>query len=622
MNYKVEFYILLACIHKKRSGMEEIMDNRVLLQEGSEQEDELTKEFERDSHHSLRLLLHIYKGNYTKLLVSALFFVIKHTPSWAMPIAIAAIVDAATTPQKYSEHAITVNVIIMVALIIQNIPTNYVYVKMYSLAIRNVEARLRESLIRKLQQLSISYHKSMQSGRLQSKIMRDVEAVENMSTQIFTSLLAILVNIIVAFSIVISKNVVVFLFFLVTIPIAVITIILFRNKIRERNHEFRREMEETSAKVVEMVDMIPFTRAYSVEETEINRLTTQINKVAVKGYRLDVIQSLFGSVSWVVFQLFQVLCLAFTGTLAYRGKISVGDIVLYQTYFTTIVNCISQIANLVPIFTKGMESLYSIGDILTVHDIEQNKGKEKIKELAGNYDFEDVSYSYEPGLRKVLNHFSLHVKQGETIAFVGASGAGKTTIMNLIIGFFKPTEGNFYIDGKNACGLDMQNYRRFMAVVPQESILFTDTLLNNITYGMDCVDQNKLERVLVQASIRELVDSLPDGLNTIISERGNNLSGGQKQRISIARALLREPDVILLDEATSALDSISEKKIQDALEILTKNRTTFIVAHRLSTIQNADRIVLLKDGRVEETGSFTELMEKKGEFYKMRILQS
>lgn len=222
-----------------------------------------------------------------------------------------------------------------------------------------------------------------------------------------------------------------------------------------------------------------------------------------------------------------------------------------------------------------------------------------------------------------FNHsFNLQVNKGETIALVGGSGAGKTTIMNLIIGFLKPTEGTVLIDGKDMRELDIRSYRRFMAVVPQDSILFADTLRNNITYGLDSISEEQLDQALQQTSLKELVDSLPMGLDTVIGEHGGKLSGGQRQRISIARALLRDPEVVLLDEATSALDSISELKIQDSLEILTKDKTTFVVAHRLSTIKNADKIVVLKEGSVEEIGTYTQLMEKKGEFYKLKTLQS
>lgn len=577
--------------------------------------------FEKHKHHSLKILLGIYKGNYRKLLISALFFAIKHTPAWAMPIAIAGIVDTATYPDTYPSYRIWIYVAVMVVLIVQNIPSNYIYVRMYSKAIRGVEAGLRGSLIRKLQQLSITYHKDMQSGRMQSKIIRDVEAVETMSEQVFTSLLGIIISVFVAFFVTATKSRVVFLFFLFTIPVAVITMVLFRKKIRNRNREFRREMENMSAKVMEMVEMIPVTRAYGVEEKEISRLDRQIHKVAEKGFHLDIVQSLFGSISWVVFQLFQICCLAFTGYLAYQEKISVGDIVLYQTYFSSIVGNIAQVTNLLPIFTKGMESIDSIGDILTAHDVEDHRGKKKLKTIRGEFVFDHLSYSYGREEKKVLKDFCLRVKPGETVAFVGGSGAGKTTVMNILIGFLQPTGGTVTVDGEDITTLDMQSLRRHMAVVPQDSILFSDTLKNNITYGLENVPDERLFDVLRKTSLMDMVEEMPDGVETVIGEHGGKLSGGQRQRISIARALIRDPEVIILDEATSALDSISETKIQNAINSLTENKTTFVVAHRLSTIKNADKIVVLKDGVVEECGTYEELMAGQGEFYKMKMLQ-
>lgn len=577
--------------------------------------------FEKHKHHSFKILIGVYKGNYLKLLVSAIFFTLKHTPAWALPLAIAGIVDTATYPEQYSMHRIWIYVAIMAALILQNIPTNYVYTKLYSQVIRNVEAKLRGSLIRKLQQLSITYHKDIRSGRLQSKIIRDVEAIETMSTQVFTSVLGIIINVGVAFVVTITKSMTVFLFFLFTIPVAIFTIILFRTKIRQRNTEFRKEMEETSAKVMEMVEMIPVTRAYSVEHKEIDRLETQINKVAEKGFHLDMVQSVFGSISWVVFQLFQIFCLAFTGIMAYQDKISVGDIVLYQTYFSTIVANISAVTNLLPIFTKGMESIDSIGDILTAHDIENNKGKKKVREVSGVFSFDHVTYSYGKEEKQVLKDFNLTVKKGETIAFVGGSGAGKTTIINILNGFLKPTGGRVLVDGEDITKIDMQSLRLHMAVVPQDSILFADTLRNNITYGLDDVSEERLEDVLRKTSLLEMVAEMPQGLDTIIGEHGGKLSGGQRQRISIARALIRDAEVIILDEATSSLDSISETKIQEALNVLTEDKTTFVVAHRLATIKNADKIVVLRDGVAEECGTYEELMANRGEFYKMKVLQ-
>jgi ATP-binding cassette subfamily B protein len=391
---------------------------------------------------------------------------------------------------------------------------------------------------------------------------------------------------------------------------------------RKRNHEFRHEMEETSAQVMEMVEMIPVTRAHALEEKEIEKVSDQLFTVAEKGYRLDVIQSVFGSVGWAIFQVFQIICLAFTGFLAIKGTVLPGDITLYQSYFATIVNQISSLITLIPTIAKGIESVNSIGEVLLSDDIERNEGKKKVSKLVGEYDFVNVKFRYNNTDLDVLDGLNLHVEPGETIALVGESGSGKSTILNLAIGFNLATDGKVLIDGNDIKEIDLRSYRQFLAVVPQSSILFSGTLRDNITYGVDEVDEEYLKEVVKAANLSDLVESLPDGLETEVGEHGGKLSGGQRQRVSIARALIRNPRVIVLDEATSALDSISERLIQEALDNLTKDRTTFIVAHRLSTIRNADKIAVINDGHCVEYGTYDELMELKGEFYRMKAIQS
>ena len=231
-----------------------------------------------------------------------------------------------------------------------------------------------------------------------------------------------------------------------------------------------------------------------------------------------------------------------------------------------------------------------------------------------------MCFAYDSS-KPVLNHLNLHVAQGETIALVGESGAGKSTVLNMVIGFNKPDSGRILLDGVDMNTINLHTYRQHIAVVPQTSILFSGTIKDNITYGMEKVSTQKLNDVIDAANLRSFIDGLPDGLDTVVGEHGGKLSGGQRQRISIARALIRDPDIIILDEATSALDSISEKEIQEALNNLTKGRTTFIVAHRLSTIKGADKIAVLREGHCTEYGSYDELMALKGEFYEMRKLQ-
>ncbi len=584
-------------------------------------EDILLDSFKRHENNSLKILLGLYKGQYLRLFAAVALFAVKHTPVWVLPIATANIINAATGHEPDALRTIILNTVVMAALILQNVLTNYYHTYFYAKVIRSVECGLRSSMVRKLQQLSITYHNEMQSGRLQSKIMRDVEQIENLSAQIFISVLSIIMNMIVAFTVVVSSSLTVFWFFLATIPVAVLIRITFRKKINSRNKSFRREMEETSVRVMEMVELIPVTRAHALEENETNKMDSQLRNVAEEGFKLDVIQSLFGSVSWASFQMFQVLCLAFTGWLAYKGTIKPGDVVMYQTYFSTIVNQVSGIITLIPIISKGLESVDSVGDILLCADIEQTGSSRRLEAFSGGIAFDDVSFKFRDADKPVISGLSLDIKPGETVAFVGASGAGKSTLLNLVIGFLRPDSGRVLIDGSDLNSIDLKSYRRHIAVVPQTPILFTGTLRENITYGADDIDEDFLAKVITASNLDELVDSLPDGLDTMITEHGANLSGGQRQRVSIARAFVREPKLLILDEATSALDTLSERKIQESVDRLVRDRTTLIVAHRLSTIRNADRIAVIGDGGLLEYGSYDELMEKQGEFYKLRSLQ-
>lgn len=584
-------------------------------------EQEFLENFRRNKDSSLKTLLGLYKGHYVTLFFSVLFFFVKHSPVWILPIVTANIINIATNPDEDFAIKILINVVLMSIMIIQNIFSNYVHVYLYSKTIRNMECNLRGSLVRKLQQLSISYHNAMQSGRLQSKIMRDVEQIETLSRQIFISVLSIIMNIVVALGIVVSKSLTVFFFFLITIPVAVIIMAAFKNKIKSHNRQFRKDMEEASVRVMEMVELIPVTRAHALEITETNRMKNQLENVAQSGLRLDIIQSYFSSISWVAFQVFQVLCLGFTGYLAAKGKITVGEVVMYQTYFSSIVAQVSNVITLLPTISKGLESVDSIGDILLSHDIEDNDKKPDIKNVEGNISFQNVTFQYPGSEEPVLSNFSLDIRAGETIAFVGGSGAGKTTILNLVIGFIQAGSGKILIDGQDMSAINLKSFRKHIAVVPQNSILFTGTIRDNITYGSEDVSDALLNRVIEASNLKEFVDSLPDGVDSHITEHGSNLSGGQRQRISIARAFVRNPKVLILDEATSALDSISEKQIQSAVNNLVKDRTTLIVAHRLSTIKDADRIAVIGKGGLEELGTYEELMAKKGKFYELKELQ-
>jgi len=555
---------------------------------------------------------------------SILLYFVKMIAVWVIPIVLAGAINEATkqvSGQGGSVERIWMWAALGVFVLVINIPFNALYVHFSSRALRNIGAGMRNSLVKKLQHLSLTYHKEIESGRLQSKFLRDMEAIEFLNNQIIMSLIPCVIITAVTMAIVVCKNWVMALAFVVIIPVMLLILRVFRGKIVEQHRNFRHEVENVASKVSDMIEMIPVTKAHGLEEEEINKLNESINRLKNSGLKLDKTGGYFSSVNWVTYNIITNMFVIFASVMAFYGRIQIGDIVMYQTFFNIVIQNVSGIINLVQEITKGFESMKSVTEIMVSDNIEDNRDKIKLRFVHGTVQFQGVNYSYpDDPQKKVIDNFNLNVEPGECIAFVGASGCGKSTIMNMIIGFLKPVGGVIKIDGKDIELLNLEDYRKFIAVVPQNSILFTGTIRENILYGMKNVSEEKLQEIMDKANIREFIEKMPNGLDTFIGEHGGKLSGGQKQRISIARALIRDPKIIILDEATSALDNISEYQVQQAMGSLIKDRTTFIVAHRLSTIRDADRIVVMDSGRIVEMGTYDELMEKKGEFFKLKNL--
>lgn len=558
----------------------------------------------------------LYEGNYKKLFLSFIFFVIKHSPVWIMPIVLSNLINIISDPSNIEIKELIYNLGLIAALVITNVPATLIHTRFMSLAIRDVESSVRIKLVKKLQVLSIPYHKHLSGGKLQSKVLRDVELITNLSNQVCVTVVPIILNVIVAFTVTITKNGYVALFFLATIPISIFFIGKFNGSIQSSNKMLRKNIEDMSTAVSQMVEMVPITRAHALENIEIDKVDNEVCKVKKSGYKVDMLNALFGAGGWATFQLMQIACLVFTSFLAVKGYIKVGDIILYQTYFSSILGDLTNVLNVYPQIVKGFDSINSVSEIFAADDVEENSGKNVLEKVEGDFIFENINFRYDDGKEDVLKEFNLHVKKGESIAFVGESGGGKSTLLQLVVGFLKPTKGHLFIDGNDINKINLRSYRKHIAMVPQNTVLFSGTIRDNITYGMEVSDE-KLERIIEAACLKDVIAKLPDGLDTNVGEHGDMLSGGQKQRISIARALIRDPKVIILDEATSALDNKSEIHVQKAMRNLMNDRTTFMVAHRLTTIKDAKKIIFISGGKIVEQGTYDELLSKKGEFYKL-----
>ena len=581
---------------------------------------ELAHQFKGES--PIRTLRYLLSEQRKNVALAVFFFSIKHSPAWLIPVITANLIDIVVEKKSLTDFAI--NSAALIFVVAQNFPTNLLYVRFLATAIRDTENRLRSALVVRMQQLSIGYYQNTNAGALQTKVVRDVENIEQMLRHMSDGGLAALNGLIAAVVVTAIRVPNFLIFFILVAPIASITIIRLRKSLNEYNEDFRSQIEKMSSRVNEMTTLLTVTRAHGLERRAVGRMKDSFASVQEAGLKLDRINGRFNAAAWVTFQLANVFCLILSAYFALQGKfgISAGDVVLLTSNFGMLIGSVILLASLAPAISKGFASITSLSEVLESPDLEINQGKRSVDKVDGVIEFKDVSFTYPTNHKPSLDQITFSATPGKMVALVGPSGSGKSTLINLVIGFLRPSQGAIKIDTLDYKDLDLRTVRKYLSVVPQESVLFDGTIAENISYGLSDVSSQEVELALRDANAWDFVQAFDDGVETIVGERGARLSGGQRQRLAIARALIRNPRILILDEATSALDSESEKLIQDALSRLMKDRTTFVVAHRLSTVQEADQILVLDEGKIVESGTHSELVSKQGLYRRLYDAQS
>lgn len=487
---------------------------------------------------------------------------------------------------------------------------------------RSMGAALRNVMVRKLQLLSTSFHNESHTGAIASKVLNSVDAIEE-SVRIMATQIATIGSYCTAAIVVTLINCpIMSLFYVLFIPLAIVISAAFRKPVRVKNLEMRKAMEDTTSAVTEMLDMVEITKAHGLQDKEVSRIERHVESIRDSGRELDITNEFLGSISWIILQLFQLFALAFSASLAGRGIISIGMIALFQAYFTATVTRLSTFINILPQVTKGFDACVSIAEILCI-DNDEHRGTRIPHSFEGAVRFCNVSFSYGKNEVPVLKDFCLDIPARSSIAVVGGSGSGKSTVLRLILGFILPDSGTVEIDGISTNDINLNAFRKHIAVVPQQTMLFSGTLYQNLVYGAPSyVSRSHVMEVIRQVGLGSFINSLPQGLESPVAESASNLSGGQLQRLSIARALLRNPSIILLDEPTSALDQENEQRIMDILKKISGTCTIIMVAHRLNTIKNFDSIAVLRNGTLAEHDSYDNLMKKDSLFRQMQETQN
>ena len=485
-----------------------------------------------------------------------------------------------------------------------------------------MQSRMRRDLFAHLEKLLFRFYDDHETGRIMTRITSDLFEVCELAHHGPENLLISSVMILLSFIYLMTIDPVLTLIIFACVPILIVVSVHFRKDMRAAFDDRRKSNARINAAVESSVTGIRVTKAYTNAEREIEKFAVGDGEFVDASSRAYRAMARFFSSTAFITDVFNVIILIAGGLFLYAGRINFGD---YSTFIVSVnlfINPVNTLINFMEQYQNGVSGFRRFAEIMDEEPEKDAADAEELKNVQGEIEFRDVSYSY-PSSDEVLHHIDLRIRKGEKMALVGPSGGGKTTLCHLLPNFYELPEGSgsILIDGKDIRHLTLDSVRRNIGIVQQDVFLFSGSIRDNILYGrLDATEEEVIEAAK-RANIHDYIMSLKNGYDTEIGERGVKLSGGQKQRVSIARVFLKDPAILILDEATSALDNTTEVLIQQALDELCKGRTTLVVAHRLSTIRNADEIAVVINGEIRERGTHDELMAADGLYKVLYSLQ-
>lgn len=561
----------------------------------------------------LKSFIHYYKPHWKLFVFDMVCALVAASCDLMYPVISRNIINT-YIPDKNLRLILTWCVALLVIYLVQAIMQYFMQYQGHVVGVR-MQADMRRDVFEHLQKLPFSYFDEHKTGVIMSRIVNDLMDISEFAHHGPEDLFISLVSVVGSFIILCTINIPLTLITFAVLPFLILFVVKKRTAMTIAFRKNRIEIAEVNASLENSIAGVRVARAFTGEQEEAKKFDENNQRyVTVRERAYRVMAEFFSSTNFLT-SLMNVVVLTGGGYCVYRGVINVGDMVAYMLFINMFVNPIKKLIQFVEMFQNAITGYTRFQELMNIEIEQEEPDAVDLKDVRGEITFDNVSFQYDEG-KEVLSNISMTFPQGEMVAIVGPSGGGKTTLCHLIPRFYEITQGSICIDGQDIRKVTRRSLRSKIGIVQQDVFLFTGTIFDNIAYGKLGASREEVYEAAKKANIHDYIMSLPEGYDTFVGERGVKLSGGQKQRISIARVFLKNPPILILDEATSALDNVTENYIQDSLDELCKNRTTIVVAHRLSTIKNADEIIVMDRDGIQERGTHTQLLEKDNGIYR------